>query len=142
MVNDIRFFKEEIHFRLLDQAPLRRWIAAAVRHHHVQLNEINFIFCSDQYLLQLNKKFLNHHYFTDIITFDNSTEKNIISGDIYISYPRIKENSGFFKTSLKDELHRVMLHGTLHLLGYRDKSKKEKILMRAAEDLWLDKRKF
>ncbi len=141
-MSHIRFFKEEIHFRLQTQDPLRKWISSAVRHHKFQLNEISFIFCTDQYLLQLNKKFLNHHYFTDIITFDNSVEKKIISGDIYISYPRVKENAEFFKTSLTDELHRVMIHGVLHLLGYRDKDKKEKSLMKKREDEWLSKRTF
>ena len=141
-MNTIHFFKEGIHFRLQHQEQVRQWVSAVVRYHKHQLEEINFIFCGDQYLLQLNKKFLDHDYLTDVITFENSLEKKKISGDIYISYDRVTVNAKQYRTSLKDELHRVMVHGVLHLLGYMDKSANEKALIRKAEDVWLGKRKF
>lgn len=141
-MNTIHFFKEGIHFRLHHQDQLRLWISAIVRHHQCRLGEINFIFSGDLYLLELNKKFLKHDYFTDVITFDNASGKKKISGEIYISYDRVAANVKRYNTSLKDELHRVMVHGVLHLLGYKDKSAKEKALIRKAEDDWLGKRKF
>ena len=141
-MNTIHFFKEEIHFRLNQQDELRKWIRKVIRHHQFELNEINFIFCSDEYLLQLNSQFLDHHYFTDVITFDNSEKKKTVYGDIYISYPRILENSKLFKSNPKDELHRVMVHGVLHLLGLNDKKNEQRIRMKKAEDEWLGKRKF
>lgn len=141
-MNTIHFFKEGIHFRLNHQDELRIWIRSVVTHSEFQLNEINFIFCTDQYLLQLNKKFLNHHYFTDVITFDNSIKKKSVSADIFISYPRVTENAAHLKVSRKDELHRVMIHGVLHLLGFKDKTQKESIRMKKTEDSWLLKRKF
>lgn len=141
-MKNIHFFKEKVRFRLLHQDQLRKWFARIARHHQYQIGEVNFIFCSDSYLLQLNKKYLNHYYLTDIITFDNSSPGEKISGDIFISYHRVRENAALFKTSFKDELHRVMVHGILHLLGYRDQTKKEKKLMRAKENEWLDRRKF
>ena len=141
-MNTIHFFKEGIHFRLQHQEQVRQWVSAVVRYHKHRLDEINFIFCGDQYLLHLNKKFLDHDYLTDVITFENSLEKKKISGDIYISYDRVTVNAKQYRTSLKDELHRVMVHGVLHLLGYMDKSANEKALIRKAEDVWLGKRKF
>ena len=141
-MNTIHFFKEGIHFRLNHQDELRKWIRAVVIHYKFQLNEINFIFCTDPYLLQLNKKFLNHHYFTDVITFDNSIKKKSVSADIFISYPRVTENAARLKVNRKDELHRVMIHGVLHLLGFKDKTGKESFKMKKTEDSWLLKRKF
>jgi rRNA maturation RNase YbeY len=136
----IHFFKEEISFRLQHSADLQKWISRAVHHHKFKIEQINFVFCSDKKLLALNKKFLKHNYFTDIITFDNSLEKKRIEADIFISVERVKANSKKFKTTFKDELHRVMIHGVLHLLGYSDKAKKDVVKMREAEDFWLGKR--
>lgn len=141
-MNSIHFFKEDIRFRLLHKTELCKWIIRAVQNHSFQLSELNFIFCSDKYLLQLNKKYLNHNYYTDIITFDNSLEKKKISGDIFISVDRVKANAEKFKTTFKDELHRVIIHGVLHLLGFNDKSEKDKRVMKRMEDEWLSKRKF
>ena len=141
-MTNIHFFKEDIRFRLLNQQPLRNWIARVVRQHKFHLDEINYIFCSDEYLLRLNIKFLNHHFYTDIITFDNSDESKKISGDIFISYDRVKANAEKFNVSLKDELNRVMIHGVLHLLGYSDKTKKDQEAMRQLENDFLGKRTF
>ncbi len=139
---DIHFFKEDVRFNLLSQTRLRKWIGLAVRQNKFQLKELNFIFCSDHYLLNLNKKFLGHNFFTDIITFDNSEDRKSVAGDIFISYDRVKSNATEFKVPVKDELHRVMIHGVLHLLGYSDKTKKAQELMRKSEDEWLSKRNF
>jgi probable rRNA maturation factor len=136
----IHFFKEKISFRLTNSAELQKWISLAVKHHKFKIEQINFIFCSDKKLLVLNKKFLKHNYFTDIITFDNSTEKKKIEADIFISVERVTANSKKFKTTFKDELHRVIIHGVLHLLGYSDKTKKDVEKMRGAENFWLGKR--
>ena len=141
-MNTIHFFKEGIHFRLNHQDELRKWIRSVVIHYQFRLNEINIIFCTDQYLLQLNKKFLNHHYFTDVITFDNSNKKKSVSADIFVSYPRVTENAARLKVSRKDELHRVMIHGVLHLVGFKDKTGKESNTITKTEDFWLLKRKF
>ena len=107
-----------------------------------RLRLLNFIFCSDSYLLNINQKYLKHDTYTDIITFDNSDLKQEIVGDIFISLDRIRENAKELKVNEKDELHRVMIHGTLHLLGYPDKGKSAKALMTEKEDLYLSKRAF
>ncbi len=100
--------------------------------------DITFVFCSDDYLLKLNKDYLQHDYFTDIITFDYC-EKNIISGDIFISIDRIKENARQYNVTFENELQRVMIHGVLHLVGYKDKSEEEKKIMREKENFYLNK---
>lgn len=102
---------------------------------------ISIILCSDNYLLDINKKFLNHDYFTDIVTF-NYCEGNIISGDLFISIDRIKENANLFNTSFNKELYRVIYHGVLHLIGYNDKTDDEKVIMRQKEDFYLNELEF
>lgn len=136
----IYFFEEDISFTLKDKTAVRNWINAAITSENHILKELNFIFCSDNYLLEINKQYLNHDTFTDIITFDNSEEEGNIIGDIFISIDRIRENAKAFKVSFIDELHRVVIHGTLHLLGYPDKKKEEKALMTSKEDFYLAKR--
>ncbi len=107
-----------------------------VENEGMMLGEIGIIFCSDQYLLQMNKKYLNHDYFTDIITF-NYNEKKYVQGDLFISVDRIRENAVSFGVSIREELFRVIFHGLLHLTGYDDKTKKEKELMRGKENYYL-----
>ncbi len=141
-MNKIHFFKEDIRFRLQHQQALRKWITKAVVQNKFQLNEINYIFCSDPYLLQLNNQFLKHNFFTDIITFDTSSEKKTISADIFISIDSVISNAEIFQVSFQDELHRVMIHGVIHLLGFTDKTKKDQAIMRKMEDEWLKKRKL
>ncbi len=138
----INFFQEDTVFILKDKNGVRTWINETITAEGYILSELNFIFCSDSYLLEINKQYLNHDTFTDIITFDNSEEEGIIFGDIFISIDRIKENAKTFNVTLKDELHRVIIHGTLHLLGYPDKKKEEKVLMTEKEDFYLAARKF
>lgn len=106
-----------------------------------QLKEINYIFCSDFFLLNLNQDFLNHDTLTDIITFDNSENKIMLEGEVYISIDRVKENASKFKSEFQDELDRVIIHGVLHLMGYKDKESTDKALMRKKEEACLSLRK-
>ncbi|WP_240965766.1 rRNA maturation RNase YbeY [Pseudoflavitalea sp. G-6-1-2] len=99
--------------------------------------ELSFVFCSDAYLLEINKQYLKHNYYTDIITFDLSQTPGVISGELYISVDRVKDNAQNFNVSFKEELHRVIFHGALHLCGYKDKTEKEEALMRKMEDKYL-----
>ena len=102
-----------------------------------KLEQLRYIFCSDEYLLQINKEHLNHNYYTDIITFDLSESPNATTGEIYISVDRVRDNAQNYEVSFKHELLRVIFHGALHLCGYKDKSSKEEQLMRKAEDKYL-----
>jgi probable rRNA maturation factor len=138
----IHFFSEEINFKPKALTGLRLWINKTIESENYQLQELNFIFCSDEYLLKINQEYLNHDTYTDIITFDNSEIDKEISGDIFISIDRIKENAQTFKTTFIDELNRVIIHGTLHLLGYNDKSEKDKDLMTLKEDSYLKKKDY
>lgn len=137
----IRFFSEEIPFKLAHPRKTSAWIKQAITKENGQLDELNYIFCSDQYLLSINQQYLNHNTLTDIITFGHSEKGAPISGDIYISIERVEENSKYFKISFEEELHRVIIHGILHLLGYKDKKSSDKALMRKKEEAYLSLRK-
>ena len=138
----IHFFHEDISYTLKQKSKVREWISSTIKEEGDKLKELNFIFCSDDYLLKINQEYLKHDTYTDIITFDNSEKEGEINGDIYISIERVSENAKNFNTSEINELHRVIIHGTLHLLGYLDKSKKDKVLMTEKEDFYLHKRQF
>ena len=131
-------FNFEINFTLNNQRELQKWIKEVIISENKVLGDLNYIFCSDEYLLERNIKYLNHNTLTDIITF-NYCKAEIINSDIMISIDRVKENSSIFENSFLDELHRVMIHGVLHLIGYDDQSKKEKQIMRSKEDFYLKK---
>ena len=134
----INFFYEDISFDLKHKKVLREWIKSAIKAEGHSLDELNFIFCNDEYLLKINQEYLKHSTYTDIVTFDNSEVEGSITGDIFISIDRVRENASKFNVPEKEELHRVMIHGTLHLLGYKDKSKSEKALMTSKEDEYLN----
>jgi len=136
----INFFTEDISFNLKQKGLVRTWIRNTIIAENHRLRLLNFIFCSDAYLLNINQQYLKHDSYTDIITFDNSDMEQEIVGDIFISLDRIKENAKELDVNETDELHRVMVHGTLHLLGYPDKGKSAKALMTEKEDLYLSKR--
>lgn len=138
----IYFHQEDVVFQLKNKTRLKQWIIQTIENKKQEPGDINFIFCSDTYLLSINQHYLKHNTFTDIITFDYSKgQKNVpISGDIFISIVRIKENAAKFSKTFEDELHRVMIHGILHLLGYRDKTKTDKLEMTRQEDRYLKKR--
>ncbi len=137
----IRFFQEDVDFALTHPRKTATWIKDVILNEKGHNAEINYIFCSDKHLLMLNKRFLNHNSLTDIITFDNSSKKGHLEAEIYISVERIAENATKFKTSFDEEIHRVMIHGVLHLLGFKDKKSTEKAAMRKKEDACLSLRK-
>ncbi len=112
---------------------ISRWISAVALKHDFQVGELNYLFCSDEYILEINNQYLNHDYFTDIITFDY-TLNNVISGDIIISLDTVRSNSIKFNKTFDDELLRVVIHGVLHLCRYKDKSPEEALKMRELED--------
>ena len=142
-LKDISFFSEDIEFTLKDKAKVRNWIGDTTKAEGFKrMGELNFVFCSDEYLLDINKQYLNHDTYTDIVTFDSSEEEEVISGDIFISIERIRENAAKFGVTERDELHRVIIHGVLHLCGYYDKKKEDKELMTAKENEYLAKRTF
>ena len=127
-------FNYETDFQLENESDYEQWIDAVIESEGKEPGEINYIFCDDEYLLELNEKFLKHDTFTDIITFEEN-EGNIISGDIFISIDRVTENAKKYKISFENELLRVMAHGVLHLCGYKDKKSAERKKMRIQEDL-------
>lgn len=136
MSSSINFHSEEVDFHLVNEKKTIKWIKDSIKNETKNVGEISYIFCTDEYLHKMNLEYLNHDTFTDIITFDY-TEENIVSGDIFISIDRIKENATKFKTVFENELSRVIIHGVLHLMGYKDKSAQEKEQMRSKEDFYL-----
>lgn len=133
----IRFFSEETDFKLPHPRKTSTWIKSALTKEKKTLGDLNFIFCTDEYLLQINIEYLDHHTYTDIITFDSSETPGTIEGDIFISIERIRENAGKFDRPMDEELHRVIIHGVLHLIGYGDKTKTAKAVMTRKEDTYL-----
>lgn len=138
----IHFFQEEVNYSLKQKLKIKQWIKDTITAEGFKLDELNFIFCSDAYLLTINQQYLNHDTYTDIITFDNAEKEGWITGDIFISAERIQENAVKFNVDTATEMHRVIIHGTLHLLGYKDKSVADKKLMTDKEDFYLAKRAF
>ncbi|MFK7832151.1 MAG: rRNA maturation RNase YbeY [Winogradskyella sp.] len=132
-------FNYETKFSLNNELEVADWIAETIAQEERKEGEINFVFCSDDYLHKLNVEFLNHDTLTDIISFDYSVGKEL-HGDIYISVDRVNENALEFGVSFEDELARVMIHGVLHYCGYKDKTEDEKALMRSKENDYLGRR--
>ncbi len=116
---------------------LRAWITATAKTEGIIPGDINFIFCSDKYLLKFNRKYLNHNTLTDILTFPLMEDESVISGDIYISIERVRENARLYRKPVFNELSRVLIHGILHLLGHSDESEMEKTEMRKLEDFYI-----
>ncbi len=133
---EVLFNTEDIDFDLRDTDGYIDWIRKSAEKEGKQLGDISYVFCSDDYLLDINQRFLEHDYYTDIITFDYS-EGNIISGDLMISIDRVKDNASQLELPFEDELRRVMIHGILHLCGYKDKTEEEEKLMREKENFYL-----
>ncbi len=139
----ISFLTENIKMPKLDRKAVRAWITAvAATYDGRRVGNVNYIFCNDERMIQVNNEFLGHDYYTDIITFDYS-EPGVVSGDMYISLDTVLSNSSKFKTSYEQELLRVIIHGVLHLCGINDKGRGERAVMEAAEeralDLWYKK---
>lgn len=133
----INFFNEDITFKLPHPRKTATWIKLVAHKEKYSVNQINFIFCSDEYLRAKNIEYLNHKTYTDIITFDNSDTEGELEGDIFISIDRIRENAGKFARPFDEELHRVIIHGVLHLLGYPDKTPQQKAQIHKKEDACL-----
>ena len=138
----ISFFEEDIQYNLKDKTKVKQWIKDTIAAEGYKLDELTYIFCSDAYLLKMNQQYLDHDTYTDIITFDNSTATKTITGDIFISVDRIRENAAKFNQTVVNELHRVIIHGVLHLLGYKDKTPADNKKMTQMEDKYLGKRTF
>jgi rRNA maturation RNase YbeY len=134
-------YTSENNFKLNDKNELSKWVEFTIHQEDKDLGEINYIFCNDNYLHNINVKTLKHNTLTDIISFDYTTG-NLISGDIYISVDRVKDNAGDIGIEFRDELHRVMVHGILHYCGFNDKLNDDKQLMRSKEDYYLSLRTF
>jgi probable rRNA maturation factor len=133
----IRFFSNRQSLSLTNRGKLKSLLKKIIKSKGKNLVSINYIFCSDKELLRLNNEFLNHNYYTDILTFDLSDSKKEIIAEIFISLDRVRDNADKFKGSIKRELHRVIIHGVLHLCGHTDKTKTEMLRMRKAEDKYL-----
>ncbi len=135
-MGEINFFNEELDFQLISSKNHTQWILKSIENEGFELGEVNYIFCSDEYLLNINKNYLNHNYYTDIISF-NYVDNQTVSGDLFISIERVKENAESLNLKFEQELSRVMIHGILHLMGYNDKATEEQAVMRAKEDFYL-----
>ena len=133
------YYHSECNFQLKDDESITKWIKNVINAENKELAEINYIFCDDQYLLKKNQEYLKLDTFTDIITFDY-TEQNRINADIFISIERVKENAITFAVPFDNELRRVIIHGVLHLMGYKDKSKEDAEKMRNKENFYLSEK--
>ncbi|MGB3780417.1 MAG: rRNA maturation RNase YbeY [Tunicatimonas sp.] len=135
----IRFFSEDVDFSPSNESQLIRWLNSVAQDEQTEIAELSYIFCSDDYLLALNQQYLNHDFYTDVITFDHREQvSEPIVGDVFISYDRVIDNSQQLCLNESDELNRVVLHGLLHLLGYGDTTSEEKDDMRLLEDKYLN----
>ena len=137
----ISFFFEDVEFELPDEQYLREWLLSVAESENKPIREVNYIFCSDEHLRGINVEFLDHDYYTDIITFDYGDESQM-QGEIYISTDRVTENAQAHGVSFANELCRVMVHGVLHIAGYGDKTPEQETVMREKEDFYLAKFPF
>ena len=135
----IRYYSEDTNFEFKGKLLNNRWIKFVAESEVRKVGDINIIFCSDNYILDVNMKYLQHDYFTDIITFDYC-EDDVLSGDLFISIDSVKDNALFYGTDFPDELNRVIVHGILHLIGYDDHTDSEQKTMRSKEDYYLSQR--
>ncbi|HQV01409.1 MAG: rRNA maturation RNase YbeY [Bacteroidia bacterium] len=140
-INNIALHKADVSTACKNIRFTKQWLANAAKAEGYAIESLQYIFCSDKYLLAINKKFLNHHNYTDIITFEYNVEKNVIA-DIYISIDTVRTNAKRFNVTVADELHRVMIHGLLHVTGYNDKTTALKQTMTARENHYLKKRRW
>lgn len=134
----INFHIEEIEFKVINPIKSKRWLKSVIQSEGYELSEINYIFCSDEYLHKINLEYLDHDTLTDIITFDNSEVDKLIEGDIFVSIDRVNDNAKDFNSTFEQEFRRVIVHGVLHLCGYFDKSVEDEKLMRMKEEYYLN----
>lgn len=142
MSSSISFFNVDVPYVLRSKKGVRKWLSLVVKMEGFRLGVLNVIICSDEYLFKMNVLYLKHKTYTDIITFDQSESKEEVSGELYISIDRIKDNAKALNINIIDEVHRVIVHGALHLCGYGDKDPKSKAEMTAKENFYLQKRAF
>ena len=133
----IRFFNEDVPYKLSHKQTIRQWLKQQADREGHTIGDLNYIFCSDEYLLQVNRDYLQHDYYTDIITFDQSEVEGKIDGDIFISTERVQDNAMKLSILPEQEMRRVLAHGLLHLCGYGDKTDDEAAQMRTKEEDWL-----
>ena len=139
---ELEYYLQDCDLKLPNKEQLSIWIEETIENEDREAGILSVIFCSDDYLLEINKKYLNHDYYTDIITFDYVDTELIgspISGDLFISIDTVGRNAFEYKVQFKTELHRVIIHGILHLLGYKDKTSSESLEMRTKEDFYLER---
>lgn len=137
-MDSIHFFSEDTTYALEQAQVTQDWVASVISNHDQQVEAVNFIFCSDDYLLDINRTYLDHDYYTDIITFDNrESDSDNLESDIFISIDRIQDNASSLDIPFDRELHRVIIHGVLHLLGWNDKTEEQKEAMREKEEACL-----
>jgi len=133
----IQYFSEDIDFTPPHPTKMRNWLNKVIKIENHELGDINYIYCSANYLLRINETYLKHSTLTDIITFDHHTDPGLLAGDIYISIEQVLDNSALYDEPFERELRRVMVHGVLHLLGYNDKTTEEQREMRKKEEAYL-----
>lgn len=139
----VNFFVEDLEFEVTESDSLKQWIGYIANRHGFGIRQLDFIFCSDSYLLNLNKRYLSHDEFTDILTFPyHDADTKELIGDIYISVERVQDNAKLLNVNFVDELHRVMIHGLLHMVGFDDKDVDARLVMRKQENLALSLRMF
>ena len=134
----IHFFSENTRFDLPQKIKRKNWLKDIIQSRNYKIGDLNYIFCDDEYLHQINIDYLNHNTYTDIITFDNSESEGVIAGDIFISVDRVRENAIKHKQPESKEFSRVLAHGVFHLMGYKDKTKEQALTMRAQEELAIE----
>lgn len=136
--NVINFFIEDINYQIdFSTDHINNWLQHVAQQNNLVIETLSFILCSDTYLLDINRRFLDHDYFTDIITFDNSDTPGTLEGDVFISIDRVLDNATSFNSTFHEELFRVIIHGLLHLIGFDDKSSSSQTLMREMENKYL-----
>lgn len=133
----IRFFNEDVDYKLPSKQVTRLWLTQQTGQEGYRVGELNYIFCSDEYVLQVNRDYLQHDYYTDIITFDQREAEDKLEGDIFISVERVADNAAQLGVSPQQEMRRVLAHGLLHLCGYGDKTDEEAAAMRRKEEEWM-----
>lgn len=138
----VHFFTADVHYVVRDKGNIRDWLQRVAIKEKASIESLNIILCSDGFLYRMNVEHLGHNTLTDIITFDYSLSRKRLNGEMYVSIDRVRENAKELKNNIKDELHRVFVHGLLHLCGYSDKSPSKKSEMRNREDLALASRGF
>lgn len=140
----VKYYNDGCDYKLPGKAKCAAWVKRSVENEGYRLGAVNYVFCSSQRLLEMNRQFLGHDYFTDVITFDYSdlADKRLVSGDVFIDVDTVADNAARFGAAPMDEMHRVLIHGAMHLCGYKDKAPDEEVRMRERENFYLARREW